>query len=193
MNHKRQRKLRAKTKFLDGKTFIHPHISYKLSDRRRRYINRVNDFVRRGYTYKEIGTFMNMTPTTVRNYYYGMANNCLSPKQLEELKLLPGSTIDSTKIVTRLAADGESPTRINVRQPIITSTTIHYFDEDELTASMPLPFEIRTTKFIPSSIGCDFGNCEHESFEYVDVVDLEITKSVLKSYCVIYRGACCNI
>ena len=54
------RKLRAKTKFLDGNTFIHPHISYRMTDTRRRWINRVNDFVRRGITFKDISKIMDM-------------------------------------------------------------------------------------------------------------------------------------
>ena len=190
-----KRKPRAKTKFLDGKTFIHPHISYRMSDSRRRWINRVNDFVRRGMTFKEISKVMDMSETTVGIYYYGMATHCLSSRQLEELKLIPGAIKTWTETKTRIAQAEEVPDRINVLQPVYTSVSVHYFDEDELTNSMPLPFEIRTTKFIPSSTGRNFGKQgnEYESFEYVDVVDVEITKSTTKTYCVIYRGACCNI
>ena len=193
MNDKRQRKLRAKTKFLDGKTFIHPHISYCMSDSRRRWINRVNDFVRRGMTFKEISKVIDMSETTVGIYYYGIATHCLSCKQLEELKLIPGSMKYWTNTATRLAAKGESPTRKNVLQPIYTNTSIREIPFEELTDSQPMPFEFITTKFIPSHIHKDFGSCDHESWQTVDVVDIEIRKSTLKPYCVIYRGACCNI
>ena len=193
MKTKRNRRPIIKFTTRDTNFFIHPYISYRLSDERRELIDRVNHYYRLGLNFKTIGEAINKSETTARRMYFGYADNCLSSKQLEELEQLPNSTIHWTKTVTRIAAEGESPTRSNVRQPIITSTTIHYFDEDELTASMPLPFEIWTTKFIPSSIDCDFGNQEHQTFEYVDVVDVEITKSTLKPYCVIYCGACCTI
>ena len=190
-----KRKLRAKTKFLDGKTFIHPYISYRMSDSRRRWINRVNDFVRRGMTFKEISKVMDISETTVGIYYYGMAAHCLSCKQLEELKLIPGSMKYWTRTDTRLAADDETPTRKNVLQPIYTNTSIRVIPYEALTDSQPMPFEVITTKYIPTYPDRKFGKRgnDQESWEKVDVVQTHVSCKSLKTYCVIYRGACCNI
>ena len=195
MINKRNRKLRAKTKFLDGKTFVHPVISYKMSDSRRRWINRVNDFVRRGMTFKEISKVMDISETTVGIYYYGMAVNCLSPNQLEELKQIPGSTVTWTKIISRIADAGETPDRTNVLMPVYTNVTIREFEEDKLTNTQPIPFEIVKTQYIPRSPSSNFGkgNNERESWEYVDVVDSERTTTKLKPYVVIYSHAACSI
>ena len=195
MNNKRPRKLRAKTKFLDGKTFVVPNLSYRMSDSRRRWINRVNDFVRRGMTFKEISQVMDMSETTVAVYYYGMATNSLSPKQLEELQLIPGSMKYWTRTDTRIAAEGESPTRRNVLQPIITNTTVREIPFDKLTDSMPMPFEVITTRYIPTYPHKRFGKSgnPNESWEKVDIVEITINCKSLKTYCVIYCGACCDI
>jgi hypothetical protein len=190
---RKPRRLRAKTKFIDGRTFIHPNVSYKLSDRRRRWINRVNDFVRRGMTFKEISKVMDMSETTVAVYYYGMATNSLSPKQLEELKQLPNSMKYWTRTHTRIAADGETPTRRNVLSPIYTNISIREIPFKKLTDSQPMPLEVITTKYIPSNVSKDFGKHEQESYEYVDIIETRINCCTLKNYCVMYRGACADI
>ena len=190
-----KRKLRAKTKFVNGKTFIHPHISYKLSDRRRRWINRVNDFVRRGMTFKEISKVMDLSETTVAVYYYGMATHCLSCKQLKELQLIPGAMQYWTRTDTRIAADGEIPTSRNVLQPVYTSTSIREIPYDQLTDSQPMPFEVITTKYIPSYVSKDFGKRGNaqESWEKVDIVEITINCEGLKPYCIMYKGSHCTI
>ena len=55
--------------------------------------------------------------------------------------------------------------------------------------------EIVKTKYIPRSPSSNFGkgNSEHESFEYVDVIDSELTITKLKPYVVMYSHAACSI
>ena len=191
----KQRRLRVKTKFLDGKTFIHPILSYNLSEKRREMIDFVNHCVRLGLTFKEIAPLINKSPSTVVNYYYGFANHCLSSSQLEELKLIPGSTVTRTKVISRIADEGEIPDRTNVLMPIYTNTTIREFEEDELTNTQAVPFEIVKTKYIPFSPSSYFGKNgnERESLEYVNVIDSELTITRLKPYVVIYSHAACSI
>ena len=172
-----KRKPTAKRKFIDGKTFIHPTLSYKLSDKRREMIDYVNHWVRLGLRFEEIAPLINKSPSTVANYYYGFANHCLSSSQIEELKLIPGSTVTWTKIVSRIVDEGEIPDRTNVLMPIYTNITVREFEEDELTNTQPVPFEIVKTKYIPRSPSSNFGkgNNDHESWEYVDVIDSKLT------------------
>ena len=190
-----KRKPTAKTKFLDGKTFIHPTLSYRLSDKRSEMIDYVNHWVRLGLTFAEIAPLINKSRSTVANYYYGFANHCLSISQMEELKLIPGSTVTRTKVISRIADADETPDRINVLMPIYTNVTIREFEEDELTDTQAIPFEIIKTKYIPRSPSRDFGkgNNEHESWEYVDVIDSKLTYTKLKPYVVIYSHAACSI
>lgn len=190
-----KRKPTAKRKFIDGKTFIHPNISYKLSDKRREMIDYVNHWVRLGLTFKEIAPLINKSRSTVANYYYGFASNCLSPSQIEELKLIPGSTVTWTKVISRIANERETPDRTNVLMPVYTNIRIQEFEEDELTNTQPVPFEIIKTKYIPRSPNSNFGkgNNDHESFEYLDVIDSELTITELKPYIVIYSQAACSI
>ncbi len=189
------RKPTAKTKFLDGKTFIHPTLTYRLSDKRREMIDYVNHWVRLGLTFAEIAPLINKSPSTVANYYYGFANHCLTSSQLEELKLIPGSTVTRIKVISRIAEFGETPDRVNVLMPVYTNVTIREFEEDKLTDAQPVPFEIIKTKYIPRSPSRDFGkgNNVHESWEYVDVIDSELTITKLKPYVVIYSHASCSI
>ncbi len=190
-----KRKPTAKRKFNDGKTFIHPTLSYRLSDKRREMIDYVNHWVRFGFTFKEIAPLINKSPSTVVNYYYGFANHCLSSSQLEALKLIPGSTVTRTKVISRIADAGETPDRINVLMPVYTNVTIREFEVDKLTDAQPVPFEIVKTQYItrsPSS-NCGKGNNERESWEYVDVVDSELTMTKLKPYVVMYSHAACSI
>ena len=190
-----KRKPTAKTKFTDGKTFIHPTLSYRLSDKRKEMIDYVNHWVRLGLTFKEIAPLINKSRTTVANYYYGFANHCLSTSQMEELKLIPGSTVTRTKVISRIADEGETPDRVNVLMPVYTNVTIREFEEDKLTDAQPVPFEIIKTKYIPRSPSRNFGkgNNERESWEYVDVVDSELTTTKLKPYVVMYSHATCSI
>ena len=190
-----KRKPTTKRKFIDGKTFIHPTLSYKLSDKRREMIDYVNHWVRLGLTFKEIAPLINKSRSTVANYYYGYASNCLSPSQIEELKLIPGSTVTWTKVISRIADEEEIPDRTNVLMPIYTNITIREFEEDELSNTQPIPFEIVKTKYIPRSPNSNFGkgDNERESWEYVDVIDSELTITKLKPYAVIYSHAACSI
>ena len=190
-----KRKPTAKRKFIDGKTFIHPNISYRLSNKRREMIDYVNHWVRLGLTFKEIAPLINKSRSTVANYYYGFANYCLSSSQIDELKLIPGSTVTWTKVISRIADEGETPDRINVLMPIYTNITVREFEEYELTDTRPIPFEIIKTKYIPRSPNRDFGKNgnDRESWEYVDVIDSELTITKLKPYVVIYSHAACSI
>ena len=190
-----KRKPTAKTKCLDGKTFIHPTLSYRLSEKRREMIYYVNHWVRLGLTFAEIAPLINKSPSTVANYYYGFANHCLSTSQMEELKLIPGSTVTRTKVISRITDAGETPDRTNVLMPIYTNVTIREFEVDKLTDAQPVPFEIVKTQYIPRSPSSNFGkgNNERESWEYVDVVDSERTTTKLKPYVVIYSHAACSI
>ena len=190
-----KRKPTAKTKFLDGKTFIHPTLSYRLSDKRREMIDYVNHWVRLGLTFKEIAPLINKSPSTVANYYYGFANHCLSTSQLEDLKLIPGSTVTQTKVISRITDADETPDRTNVLMPIYTNITIRKFEEDELTNAQPVPFEIIKTQYIPRSPSSNFGKNgnERESWEHVDVIDSELTITKLKPYVIIYSPASCSI
>ena len=190
-----KRKPTTKHKFIDGKTFIHPILCYKLSDKRREMIDYVNHWVRLGLTFKEIAPLINKSRSTVANYYYGFANHCLSSSQLEELKLIPSSTVTQTKIISRIADEGEIPDRTNVLMPVYTNITIREFEEDELADTQPIPFEIVKTKYIPRSPRNNFGKNgnDRESWEYVDVIDSELTITKLKPYVVIYSHAACSI
>ena len=190
-----KRKPTAKRKFIDGKTFIHPTLSYRLSDKRREMIDYVNYWVRLGLRFKEIAPLIKKSPSTVANYYYGFANHCLSPSQIEELKLISGSTVTRTKVISRIAEFGEISDRVNVLMPVYTNVTIREFEEDKLTDAQPVPFEIIKTKYIPRSLSSNFGKNgnEHESWEYVDVIDSELTITELKPYVVIYSHAACSI
>ena len=190
-----KRKPTAKRKFIDGKTFIHPSLSYRLSDERREMIDYVNHWVRLGLTFKEIAPLIKKSRSTVANYYYGFANHCLSSSQIDELKLIPGSTVTWTKIISRIADEGEIPDRTNVLMPIYTNITVREFEEDELTNTQPVPFEIIKTKYIPRSPNSNFGkgNNDHESWEYVDVIDSKLTITKLKPYVVMYSHAACSI
>ena len=190
-----KRKPTAKTKFLNGKTFIHPTLSYRLSDKRREIIDYVNHWVRLGLTFAEIAPLIKKSPSTVGNYYYGFANHCLSTSQIEELKLIPGSTVTWTKVISRIADEGEIPDRTSVLMPVYTNITIREFDEDELTDARPVPFEIVKTKYIPRSPRINFGKNgnDRESWEYVDVIDSKLTCTKLKPYVVMYSHAACSI
>ena len=190
-----KRKPTVKWKFIDGKTFIHPTLSYKLSDKRREMIDYVNHWVRLGLRFEEIAPLINKSRSTVANYYYGFANHCLSTSQIDELKLIPGSTVTWTKVISRIAEFGETPDRTNVLMPVYTNVTIREFDEDKLTDAQPIPFEIIKTKYIPRSPRHDFGKNgnDRESWEYVDVIDSELTITKLKPYVVIYSHAACSI
>ena len=190
-----KRKPTAKTKFLDGRTFIHPTLSYRLSDKRREMIDYVNHWVRLGLTFAEIAPLIKKSPSTVANYYYGFANHCLSTSQMEELKLIPGSTVTRTKVISRIADAGETPDRTNVLMPVYTNVTIREFEEDELTDTQAIPFEIIKTQYIPRSPSSNFGKNgnERESWEHVDVIDSELTITKLKPYVIIYSHASCSI
>ena len=190
-----KRKPTAKTKFTDGKTFIHPTLSYRLSEKRREMIDYVNHWVRLGLTFAEIAPLINKSPSTVANYYYGFADHCLSTSQMEELKLIPGSTVRWTKIISRIADEGEIPDRTNVLMPIYTNITVREFEEDKLTNTQPVPFEIIKTQYIPRSPSNSFGKNGNdcESWEYVDVIDSELTITKLKPYAVMYSHAACSI
>ena len=109
--------------------------------------------------------------------------------------LIPGSTVTWIKVISRITDAGVSPDRTNVLMPIYTNVTIREFEEDELTDTRPVPFEIIKTKYIPRSPSRDFGkgNNEHESWEYVDVIDSKLTYTKLKPYVVIYSHAACSI
>jgi|GEM_PF-3394439 len=190
-----KRKPTAKRKFIDGKTFIHPTLSYRLSEKRREMIDYVNHWVRLGLTFKEIAPLIGKSQSTVANYYYGCAHHCLSPSQIEELKLIPGSIVTWTKVISCIADEWETPDRTSVLMPVYTNVTVREFDEFELTNTQPIPFEIVKTKYIPRSPSSNFGkgNSEHESFEYVDVIDSELTITKLKPYVVMYSHAACSI
>lgn len=190
-----KRKPTAKRKFLDDKTFIHPILCYELSDKRREMIDYVNYWVRLGFTFKEIAPLINKSPSTVVNYYYGFANHCLSSSQLEALKLIPGSTVTRTKVISRIADADEIPDRVNVLMPVYTSITIREFEEDELINTQPIPFEIIKTKYIPRSPNHNFGKNgnDRESWEYVDVIDSKLTITKLKPYVIMYAYAACSI
>lgn len=185
----------TKRKFIDGKTFIHPTLSYRLSDKRREMIDYVNHWVRLGLTFKEIAPLIKKSRSTVANYYYGFANHCLTSSQIEELKLIPGSTVTWTKVISRIAEFGEIPDRTSVLMPVYTNVTVREFDESELTNIQPIPFEIVKTKYIPRSPRSNFGKNgnDRESWEYVDVIDSELTITKLKPYIVIYSHAACSI
>ena len=79
--------------------------------------------------------------------------------------------------------------------PVYTNVTIREFEEDELTDTQAIPFEIIKTQYIPRSPSSNFGKNgnDRESWEYVDVIDSELTITELEPYVVMYRGACCNI
>ena len=190
-----KRKPTAKRKFIDGKTFIYPTLSYRLSDKRKEMIDYVNHWVRLGLRFKEIAPLIKKSPSTVANYYYGFANHCLSTSQMDELKLIPGSTVTRTKVISRIADADETPDRTDVLMPVYTNVTIREFEEDKLTNTQPVPFEIIKSKHIPRSPSRDFGkgNNEHESWEYVDVIDSELTITKLKPHVVIYSHAACSI
>ena len=190
-----ERKPTVKTKFLDGKTFIHPNISYRLSNKRREMIDYVNHWVRLGLTFKEIAPLINKSRSTVANYYYGFANHCLSTSQIDELKLIPGSTVTWTKVISRIADEGEIPDRTKVLMPVYTNVTIREFEESELTNTQPVPFEIVKTQYIPRSPNSNFGkgDNDHESWEYVDVIDSKLTYTALRPYVIIYSHAACSI
>ncbi len=170
-------------------------MSYELSDKRREMIDYVNHWVRLGLTFKEIAPLINKSRSTVANYYYGFANHSLSSSQIEELKLIPGSTDTRTKVISRIADEGETPDRINVLMPVYTNITIREFEEDELTNTQPVPFEIVKTKYIPRSPNSNFGKGDNdrESWEYVDVIDSKLTYTELKPYVIIYSHAACSI
>ncbi|MEM8676272.1 MAG: hypothetical protein AAGF83_20765 [Cyanobacteria bacterium P01_G01_bin.67] len=190
-----KRKLTAKRKFADDKTFIHPTLSYRLSDKRKEMIDYVNHWVRLGLRFKEIAPLINKSQSTVVNYYYGFANHCLSSSQIEELKLIPGSTVTWTKVISRIADEGEIPDRVNVLMPVYTNVIIREFEEDKLTETQPIPFEIVKTKYIPRSPNHNFGKNgnDRESWEYVDVIDSELTITKLKPYVVMYSHTACSI
>ena len=158
-------------------------------------IDRVNHYYRIGLTFQDIAQAINKSVTTVRRMYFGFADSCLSTKQLEELKLIPGSTVTWTKVISRIADTDETPDRTHVLMPVYTNVTIREFEEDELTNSQPVPFEIIKTKYIPRSPCRNFGksNNEHESWEYVDVIDSRLTITKLKPYVVMYSHAACSI
>ncbi len=191
MNTKK-RKPRNKIKFTDRKTFIHPNISYKMSEKRRQLIDSINHYVRLGLTYNDIAEAIGYSEATIARLYYGYADNCLSSSQLEELKTFD-VWITWTEIVSRIAEAGEVPDRTNVLMPVYTSVKIRQLDDNELTDTMPMPFEIQTTKYIPRSPDRDFGKHDNESFEYVDVIDTLHTYRRIKPYVVMYLGACCTI
>lgn len=191
MNTKK-RKQRAKTKFIDGKTFIHPNIYYKMSEKRKQLIDSVNHYVRLGLTYKDITEAIGYSEATIARLYYGYADNCLSRSQIEELKTFDVWII-WTETVSRIAEVGEAPDRTNVLMPVYTNVTIRQLEDNELTDSIPLPFEIQTTKYIPRSPGRDFGKHDNEAFEYVDVIDTVHIYRRIKPYVVMYFGACCTI
>ena len=111
------------------------------------------------------------------------------------MKLIRGSTVTWTKVISRIADEGEIPDRVNVLMPVYTNITIREFEEDELSNAQPVPFEIIKTQYIPRSTSSIFGkgDNEHESWEYVDVVDSELTITKLKPYVVIYSHAACSI
>ena len=84
-------------------------------------IDYVNHWVRLGLTFKEIAPLINKSETTVAKYYYGFANHCLSSSQIEELKLMPGSTVTWTKVISRIADEEEIRDRTNVLMPVHTN------------------------------------------------------------------------
>ena len=188
----KNRKPRNKTKFIDGKTFIHPHISYRMSEKRKQLIDEVNHHVKSGLTYKDIAKAIGYSEATVVRLYYGYADNCLSSNQIEELKGL-GAEITLTETVSRIAKEGEVPDRREIMPVVTIHNSIHYFEEHELTESMPLPFEIRTVKYIPRSPGKDFGKLENESYEEVNIIDTQRSYRKIRPYVIIYLGACCTI
>ena len=155
----------------------------------------MNHWVRLGLTFKEIAPLINKSRSTVANYYYGYADHCLTSSQIEELKLIPGSTVTWSKVISRIADEGEIPDRTNVLMPVYTNITIREFEEDELTSTQPIPFEIVQTKYIPRSLNSNFGKNgnDRESWEYVDVIDSELTITKLKPYVVMYSHAACSI
>lgn len=187
----KKRKPRNKTKFIDVKTFVHPNISYRMTEKRKQLIDEVNHYVKSGLTYKDIAKEIGYSEATVVRLYYGYADNCLSPNQVKELKAL-GAEITLTKTVSRIADEGEAPDRKAI-MPVVTNISLYYFEEHELTESMPLPFEIRTIKYIPRSLGKDFGKLENEAYEEVNVIDTKHTYRKIRPYVIIYLGACCTI
>ena len=114
---------------------------------------------------------------------------------MEDLKLIPGSTVTQTKVISRIADADETPDRVNVLMPVYTNITIREFEEDELTNTQAIPFEIIKTQYIPRSPSSNFGENgnERESWEYVDVIDSELTITKLKPYIIIYSHAACSI
>ncbi|MGV2831323.1 hypothetical protein [Myxosarcina sp. GI1(2024)] len=187
----KKRKPRNKTKFTDGETFIHPNISYKLSEKRKLLIDLVNHYIRSGLAYKDIAKAIGYSEATVVRLYYGYADNCLSSNQIKELKAL-GAEITLTETVSRIASKGEVSDRKAI-MPVVTNMSLYYFEKHELTESMPLPFEIRTIKYIPRSPGRDFGKLENEAYEEVNVIDTQRSYRKIRPYVVMYLGACCTI
>lgn len=192
-----KRKRRETTKFStkDNNSFIHPTISYRLSDERRELIDRVNHCYRLGLTFKDIAQAIDTSVRTVYRLYFGYADCCLSCKQVEELKLIPGAMRYWTRTHTRLAVEGETPTRRNVLKPIYTNTSIEIIPFEELTDSQPMPLREITRKYIPSCPDRNFGKRgnEQESWEKVDIVEVTTECKGLKPYVVIYFGAACTI
>ena len=192
-----KRKQRSISKFTakDTNSFIHPTISYCLSDERRELIDRVNHYYRLGLTFRDIAEAIDTSIRTVYRLYFGYADYCLSPRQLEELKLIPGSMRYWTRTHTRIAEDGETPTSRNVLQPVYTSTSIREIPYEELTDSQPMPFEVITNRYIPSYVHKDFGKRGNaqETWEKVDIVEITINCEGLKPYCIMYRGSHCTI
>ncbi|MGV2831311.1 hypothetical protein [Myxosarcina sp. GI1(2024)] len=121
-----------------------------MSEKRKQLIDKVNHYLRSGLTYKDIAQTIGYSEATIARLYYGYADNCLSSNQIEELKAL-GAEITLTETVSRIANEGEVPDRKAI-MPVVTNISLYYFEKHELTESMPLPFEIRTVKYIPRSL-----------------------------------------
>lgn len=192
---KRNRRPITKFSTADTNSFIHPNISYRLSDERRELIDRVNHYYRLGLKFQDIAEAVDTSVRTVYRLYFGFADYCLSPKQLEELQQIPNSMQYWMRTLTRIAEPGEIPTRRNVLQPIYTNVSIREIPYEELTDSQPMPFEVITTKYIPTYPDRKFGKRDNnqESWEKVDIVEITINCKSLKPYAVIYCGACCTI
>lgn len=75
-------------------------IAYNLKPWRDRAIRYVNTRVRNGETYSQIAAEMNVSRTTVQNYYYGRATNCLTEKQIEERHIKSGLEMVEVQDVT---------------------------------------------------------------------------------------------
>ena len=106
-----------------------------------------------------------------------------------------GSTVTWTKVISRIADEGEIPDRTKVLMPVYTNVTICEFEESELTNTQPVPFEIVKTQYISRSPSKSFGKNgnDREFWEYVDVIDSKLTITELKPYVIIYSHAACSI